>query len=221
VGCAGAILSYLSRRRTLDYLPNDEPAQVAFQVKTIEMFTFSDLMFVNSDTLASLQIIQSESHPNSHMQGPNKSTSGAKESLSVYGLFYHLTSTPQGKQKLRQIFLRPSLDLSIIEERLKTIGVLLRHENVTSLEKICRSLKKIKDMRTVVIHLQKGISDASGKLSTVNRGVWASLLNFSFHMLKITEAVRELNDGQILAIAAKVRSPPILRWSLTRSVAPW
>jgi len=205
VGCAGAILNYLARRKTVDYLPNDRAALVAFRVRTIEMFTLSDLMFVNSDTLASLQIIQSENHPNSHMQGPNNSTSGAKENLSVYGLFYHLASTPQGKRKLRQIFVRPSLDLSIIGERLTTIGILLRPENAPSLEKMHRSLKKIKDIRTVVIHLQKGVSDASGKGSAINRGVWSSIRNFTFHALKITEAVRELSDGQTLAIATKVR----------------
>lgn len=205
MGCAGAVLGYLARRKAIDYLPNDRAALVAFRIKTVEMFTLSDYMFVNSDTLASLQIIQSENHPNSHMQGPNESTSGAKESLSVYGLFYKLASTPQGKQRLRQVFLRPSMDLTIIEERLSTISILLRPENASSLEKICRSLRKIKDIRTIVIHLQKGISDTSAKSPTINRGVWASILNFTFHNLKIIEAVQELNDGQTLAIVPKVR----------------
>lgn len=205
VGCAGAILSYLTRRRAIDFLPNDRAALVAFKVKAVETVALSDFMFINSDTLASLQIIQSENHPNSHMQGPNRATSGAKESLSVYGLFYYLTSTPQGKQKLRQLFLRPSLNLSVISERLSTINVLLRPENAPSLEKICQSLRKIKDIRTVVIHLQKAITDTSSKASTVNRGVWASIRNFSFHTLKITEALRELDGGQGLAIVTRVR----------------
>jgi len=166
------------------------------------MFTLSDIMFVNADTLASLQIIQSENHPNSH----DKSTSGAKESLSVYGLFYHLASTPQGRQNLRQIFLRPSMDLSIIGERLNTINILLRPENIPCVEKIVKSLKKVKDMRTVVIHLKKGVNDVSGKASAARRGVWASLQNFSFFILKIMEAIRELNDAQSLNIMGKVKN---------------
>ena len=161
-------------------------------------------MYVNADTLASLQIIQSESHPNSHMQGPNKSTSGAKESLSVYGLFHYLASTPQGKQKLRQIFLRPSIDLSIINQRLSTIGILLYTENQPMMETIVKSLKRIKDIRALVIHLQKGVSNVPGKASTINGGVWGSLQNFTFHTLKIIEALTELNDGQQIAIATKV-----------------
>lgn len=205
VGCAGAVLSYLSRRKMIDFLPNDRAALVAFQVKSIELFTLSDFMFINPDTLASLQVIQSENHPNSHMQGPNRSNSGAKGSLSIYGLFYHHASTPQGKQKLRQIFLRPSLDLSIIDKRLSTIRTLLQSENAPALEKICSSLKKIKDIRTIVIHLQKGNSAASAKASTINRGIWATIRNFTFHTLKIAEAVRELNGGQSIAIVVKVR----------------
>lgn len=188
----------------MEYLPNDREALVAFRIRTIEMFTLSDMMFVNADTLSSLQIIQSENHPNSHMQGPNKSTSGAKESLSVYGLFCHLTRTRQGKQRLRQIFLRPSTDLQVIEERLHCITILLRPENLSSLEKLHDSLKMIKDIRTVVIHLQKGVSDVSGKASFIRNGVWASLRTFSFQVLKILEAIRELSGRETLAITTKL-----------------
>jgi len=146
-------------------------------------------MFVNADTLASLQIIQSENHPNSHMQGPNKSTSGSKESLSVFGLFFHLARTPQGKQKLRQIFLRPSLDLSVICERQVTISILLSSNNALVLQKLCNSLQKIKDIRSVVIHLQKG---SIARKSSDQIGVWANLRTFSYHCLKVLEAIREL-----------------------------
>lgn len=168
------------------------------------MFSLTDMMFVNADTLSSLQIIQSESHPNSHMQGPNKSTSGSKESLSVFGLFYHLASTPQGKQKLRKMFLRPSIDMSVIQERLQTIGILLLPENRPILQDIQKSLKSIKDIRTVVIHLQKGISGGSGKATAAKSGVWNSILLFSFHSLKILDSLRVLVGDETM-IAGKVR----------------
>lgn len=181
---------------------------MAFRVRTIEMFTLSDMMFVNADTMASLQILQSEYHPNSHMQGPNKSSSGAKESLSVFGLFHQLASTPQGRYKLRQIFLRPSLDLEVIEERQVIIGTLIRPDNSPALEKLVKSLKKIKNIRTVVIHLQKGISGNSIRGSVIRSGVWASLQIFTFHTLKIIEAVRELVGGQSLMLVSKVAVLP-------------
>lgn len=186
----------------MEYLPGDKAAVVAFQIRTLEMFTLNDMMFVNGDTLASLQIIQSESHPNTQMQGP--ANSGAKESLSVYGLFHHLARTPQGRQRLRLMFLRPSLDLAVIQERLTTIMILLRPDNEPCLEKLTKSLTKIKDIRTVMIHLQKGISDVSGKGGNVRSGVWASIQLFTFHVLKILEALHEISDGRNLAIIAKM-----------------
>lgn len=168
------------------------------------MFTLSDMMFVNADTLASLQIIQAENHPNKQVQGRNQSASGAKESLSVYGLFHFLCHTSQGKQKLRYMFLRPSLDLSVIRERLNTISVLLRPDNCTILQTIERSLKKVKDMRAVVIHLQKGVCDMPAKSSNIHKGVWGSMQIFIFQLLTILEAVRQLSEGQAPAIVSKV-----------------
>lgn len=167
-------------------------------------------MFVNADTLTSLQILESEFHPNSHMQGPTKSSSGAKESLSLYGLFHHLASTPQGKLKLRQMFLRPSIDLSIIEERQATVSLLMRPDNSSVLDTLVASLKKIKNIRTVVIHLQKGIMSGSiGRGSTMNQGVWGQLQQFTFFTIKICEALRALADGDKLSIVGQVRHPSL------------
>lgn len=131
--------------------------------------------FVNADTLASLQIMQSESHPHSHNQGPTEGASGSKEGLSVYGLFHHLARTPQGKYLLRQYFLRPSLDIAVINERLNTATVFLRPDNSSPLESLIKSLKQIKNMKTVLIHLRKGISNGANKSGGIKSGVWASL----------------------------------------------
>ncbi|KAG9235634.1 muts domain V-domain-containing protein [Amylocarpus encephaloides] len=201
VGCAGAVLRHISRRRNIEFLPNDVAANDAFRVRVIEMFSLSTQMFINADTLASLQIMQSENHPNSHMQGPN--SSGAKESLSVYGLFCHLAHTPQGKRRLRRIFLRPSRDLGIIRERLSTIHTLLRTENSSTLHSIEESLKMIKDIRSVTVHLQKGTSNG-GIGRNIYRGVWATLQRFTHHTLTILATVRELSEGDSLPIINKL-----------------
>lgn len=193
-------MCYFTRRKNFEYLPNDEAALVAFRIKAIETFTLSDMMFVNADTLASLQIMQSESHPNSHMQGPDKSTSGAKESLSVFGLLHHLAHTPQGRRQLRKMFLRPSMDVKVINERLDTIGILLRPENSTALQLMVKNLKKLKDIRSVVIHLQKGNCNKTG----MKGSVWMSLQNFTFYSLKILEAMKEIPSMRSTAIGSKV-----------------
>ncbi|KAK2626882.1 hypothetical protein QTJ16_004057 [Diplocarpon rosae] len=192
-----------SRRKNLEYLPNDVAAHVAFQIRTIEMFTLSDMMFVNVDTLVSLQIMQTESHPNSHMQGPNEATSGAKESLSVYGLFSHLARTPQGRHKLRQIFLRPSTDIVMIDERLKTIGIFLRSENKPAMDKILEGLTRIRDIRSVMVHLRKGTNNTAGRRA-IRRGAWSNIQSFTFQVLRILESVRELVGNQELVITTKM-----------------
>ncbi len=130
---------------------------------------------MNADTLASLQILQSESHPQSHNQGPTKASSGWKEGLSVYGLFHHLARTAQGKYNLRQYFLRPSLDVGIINERLDTASVFLRPDNSGPLNMLVKSLGQIKNMKTVMIHLRKGISNGMSKGGGIKSGVWSSL----------------------------------------------
>lgn len=118
--------------------------------------------------------MHSQTHPQSHNQGP--SASGSKEGLSIYGLFHNLARTPQGKHRLRQYFLRPSLDITIINERLDTATVFLRPDHSGLLDSIAKNLGQIKNMRTVVVHLRKGISNGMAKgTGGIKSGVWSSL----------------------------------------------
>lgn len=128
---------------------------------------------MNADTLSSLQILQSEIHPQAHNQGPTNDNPGSKEGLSVYGLFQRLARTPQGKALLRQYFLRPSLEINVINERLDTTTVFLRPDNDESLRSMINSLGKIKNMKTILIHLRKGISNAKG--GNIRCGIWSTL----------------------------------------------
>ncbi|KAI9708990.1 MAG: hypothetical protein M1812_007803 [Candelaria pacifica] len=204
VGCAGALLTYLQRRRAVGFLPGEPAANLGFRITTIEMFSLKGMMFINADTLSSLQVLQSESHPHSHNQGPTKASSGSKEGLSVYGLFHHLASTPQGKYLLRQYFLRPSLNITVINERLDSISVFLRPDNEPALMSLIKSLKQVKNIRTVMIHLRKGVNGGSGKGGGIARGVWGSIHQFAYHALKIRDALNEIIGRERIAIAAKI-----------------
>lgn len=165
--------------------------------------------------------MHSQVHPQSHNQGP--SSSGSKEGLSVYGLFHHLARTPQGKTLLRQYFLRPSLDIDVINERLETSSVFVRPDNSRLLDSLTKSLGHIKNMRTVVIHLRKGISNGMGKSSGgIRSGVWSSLrsvralehsttethlhLQFAFHALQVRDVISEMMGADGLLLKAKVSS---------------
>ena len=150
-----------------------------FRVATLEMFSLRETMFVNADTLHSLQILGAESHPSSHNRGPTKANSGAKEGLSVYGLFHHLARTPQGRFMLRQHFLRPSLNLDVINERLDTVGTFLRPENDSALDALVEIMKNVGNMRVMVINLRKGIGGSTKGKGGFSRSVWSSIRGVS------------------------------------------
>jgi DNA mismatch repair protein MSH5 len=141
------------------------------------MFSLRETMFVNADTLHSLQILGAESHPHSHNRGPTKTNSGAKEGLSVYGLFHHLARTLQGRFLLRQHFLRPSLNLDLINERLDTISIFLRPENESALEALVDILKNVSNMRVMMISLRKGVA-TKGK-GNFSKSVWSAIRGVS------------------------------------------
>ncbi|KAH7130599.1 muts domain V-domain-containing protein [Dendryphion nanum] len=210
VGCAGAILGYVQRRRTAVYLPGDESALTMFRISSLEMFSLRDTMFINADTLHSLQVLESESHPNSHNQGPTSRQLNSKEGLSLYGLFRHLACTHQGRYLLRQYFLRPSLNLDIINERLDTASVFLHPENEATFDSLVLELRSIKNMRTILIKLRKGVGGGSGstKVASNDRGVsksvWAGIREFAYHALKIKDALQAMTGGQVLTIRTKV-----------------
>ncbi|KAL8631563.1 hypothetical protein Q9189_002669 [Teloschistes chrysophthalmus] len=205
VGCAGAVLTYLQRKKAVVYLPDDAEANLAFRVSAVETFNLTGVMFIDAEALEALQIIQSQTHPMSHNQGPSKATSGPKEGLSIYGLFHHLARTPQGKFLLRQYFLRPSLHIRTINERLDTASIFLRPDNSGVFNGIVKSLGQIKNMKTVVIHLRKGISNGMGKGNGgIKSGVWSSLRSFAFHTLQILDSMTEVMGAEQLAIRCKI-----------------
>jgi DNA mismatch repair protein MSH5 len=154
--------------------------------------------------LLSLQIIQSESHPHSHNQGPAKTNSGSKEGLSVYGLFHTLARTPQGKLLLRQYFLRPSTNLEVINERLESISFLLRTENSEQMETLIKNLSSIKNMRAVMINLRKGISGTGASQRGPSNSIWAGIRLFAYHALQIKDCFQDVIGGDRLAIRNKV-----------------
>ncbi|KAL5336958.1 muts domain V-domain-containing protein [Aspergillus crustosus] len=202
LGCAGAILTYLQRRRSSDMVAGGATSEL-YQVTSLEMSTLSGTMFVNARTLTSLQIVESESHPSMVNGGPGKRSSSSKEGLSVYGLFQRFACTPQGKQRLRQIFLRPSVRLDVIHERHAFISVYLQPDNYNALNKMVKALKHIKNLRPVMINLQKGISTGSGKIAGFKTTVWATFLAFAFYGIDVQDALRETAGGHGLILYNK------------------
>ncbi|OGM44275.1 DNA mismatch repair protein Msh5 [Aspergillus bombycis] len=203
IGCAGAVLTHLQRRRATVISASSDETSSYFQVRAVEMLGLRGTMFLSGRTLLALQIMESESHPSMVNQGPGKKSSSSKEGLSVYGLFQHFAYSPQGRHQLKQIFLRPSIDIDVIRERHAFIGVYLRPDNYNPLNKLTKSLKHIKNLRPVMINLRKGISTGSGKLTGFKSTVWATLLAFAFYGIDIHDALKETASGNELALLQK------------------
>ena len=203
IGCAGAVITYLQRKRQSEYLHGDPAAEQAYQILRLEMSSLKDTMLANQDTLAALQILQPESHPNAAKQGPG--VSGAKESLSIYGLFYHFAKTPQGKHRLRHLFIHPSTSMDIINGRHDSVAVFAKAQNQDPLQKLSKSLTKIKNMKRIMTMLHKGIEGGSNNTGSIKSGVWSSLLDFCFHTIDITETLQEVIGVELVAIYRKIR----------------
>lgn len=204
IGCAGAVLAYLQRRRTTDSITT-LGFTGAYQVRSVEMFSLKGTMFINRSTLLSLHITESESHLSMLNQGPGRKSPASKEGLSVYGLFQRFAHTPQGRNRLRQIFLRPSVEINVICERHDFISVYLRPDNYDALNKIVKGLKHIKNLRPVMINLRKGISTGSAKITGFKTTVWATLLAFAFYGIDIHDALKETFGADNLNLRTQVQ----------------
>ncbi|KAJ5576749.1 DNA mismatch repair protein MutS core [Penicillium sp. DV-2018c] len=201
IGCAGAVLTYLQRRRAA--APSPLEGGNEYRIRSLRMFDLRNTMWINNNTFTSLQIIQLESHPNMFNQGTAKKSASGKEGLSVYGLFQHFASTPQGRAKLKQNFFRPSTDIDMIRGRHDFIGVFSRPGNLAALEKMTKAFKHTKNLRPVMVNLHKGISTGSAKVTGFKSTVWASLLAFAFYSIDINDALREVTSGDTLALRNK------------------
>lgn len=150
-------------------------------------------MFVDMETFYSLHIISDETHPNSQALETMQGGSGAKEGLSMYGLFRAFISTSQGRSELRQLLLRPTLKIETIEERQQTICILLHPKNATGIRAVTSILRKIHNIRKTVTQLHLGIESLSWGQSSI----WTTLRLFLSQSLRLKHTVEAMcgSDG--------------------------
>lgn len=209
------MLCDIDRRKAAEFLPSDPDAAFAFRIRLLEMQALEDSMFINADALAALQILQSESHPN--MQTPGSGGAAGKENLSVFGLFKFLASSPQGKTRLRQLFLQPSVDMDVIQNRHKTVALLL---NSHLIDDLVSTLKKISNIRNSLASLRKGVYHPGAKAS-VKKGVWATLQRFAAYALELRDTVHQIHQGQPNSLMAKVTRSNITESTLSNVSRSW
>lgn len=162
-----------------------------FEVVAVRHFSLANSLCVDADTLASLRIIHLETHPNAPTSSASSFHSKGKESLSIYGLFQQLASTTQGRSSLRRMFVRPTTDLSIIQERQSAISVLLRQDNVPAVDQAATILRKIPNAKLAIAELQRG-TDSTSSSKSINRSVWATLKRFTANAIKLQDVIANL-----------------------------
>jgi DNA mismatch repair protein MSH5 len=193
----------LERRRIAEQPSTGEGGDFTFSVRSIKMESAEDTMIISADSLISLQILQSELHPNPQTRSSNSSEPKAKEALSVTGLLQALASSAQGKRRLRQILLRPSTDLAVIRERHMSIEILLRTENSEIAKNMRKQLRKLKNPNTLLRHVRRGVDRVRGQLS-LRVGDWKALLRFAMVSAQLKHATHALKGASHIPLFSKV-----------------
>lgn len=156
VGCAGAILTHVRRKRMIrdpHSVDDDTNGSLMYGVRRVKIWTMADTMFLNNDTMTSLQIFADDSRPSLRQQGQQHDRGNG--GLSLFGII-NLTRTPQGYGCLKGWFLRPSLDPEVISGRHAAIQVFIRPDNSAAVAGITRSLRQVVDVGKTLVSLKKG-----------------------------------------------------------------
>ncbi|KAG0326787.1 MutS protein msh5 [Dissophora globulifera] len=178
IGCAGAIISLLSRHGMSHRAAKGGGTTMLL---TVESFTLESFMFINANSLSSLQIFEDESHPSMH-----NSIRGRKEGLSLFGVL-NQAKTPQGKYLLKQWLLRPSLDLNVIYARHQSVECFVRTENQPTVGQLVNCLSHVKNIPKVLQALPRKATIAE----------WQAVLQvIDSKCLKIHSGVQEILTGE-------------------------
>ncbi|XP_037532892.1 mutS protein homolog 5 [Nematolebias whitei] len=170
----GALLKCLDRRRVGVEL---EDSSVGVPILQFHAYTLKGVVYIDRDTYSVLQIFKSDLHPSVY-----KLQSGEKEGLSLYGILNRCKSK-SGSKLLRQWFLRPTQELTVLRRRQEVIRFfsLPRHSDI--LKTLQASLRNIRNIPGVLRRMTLSNSKVTD---------WQSLYKTVCSAVCIRDTVRNL-----------------------------
>ncbi|XP_065657265.1 mutS protein homolog 5 isoform X6 [Hydra vulgaris] len=173
VSATGSLLKYLDQSRIGIELEVGVQTPILF-LKTV---TISNLILIEDHVFSALQIFHKELHPSVY-----KSGSCAKEGLSLFGIM-NRTKSQQGSALLRDWFLQPSKDISLIQNRLKAVAFFFNSRNVEIVVALQDALKNTKNILRILSKM---------KTTSISLNDWQTLYKTLFNAVCIADICKQL-----------------------------
>ncbi|CAN1339829.1 DNA mismatch repair protein MSH5 [Linum perenne] len=174
VRASGGLLALLESEMIVDTLEQQESGSVSITIDSVVEVSLNKFLKIDAAAHEALQIFQLDKHP-SHM-----GIGRAKEGFSVFGMM-NKCLTPVGRRLLRNWFLRPILNLEVLDYRLNAISFFLSSEELMA--SLRETLKSIKD----IPYILKKFNSPSSMCTTSDWSAFLKSICSLLHVEKIFE----------------------------------